>query len=102
MSTIYVSKGMKRHVGGTIIETNGKDITSATFQIALGTDNEVPPDPSSWVAPSVNVQGAAVSQRTVLLLVDSSTPLGTYFVWGRVADNPEIEPPLLDGPIVVA
>jgi hypothetical protein len=100
MSTIYVSEGMKRYVGGTVTEATGKDISSATFQVALGADNIVPP--TSWVAPSVSAQGATVADRKVLLLVDSSTTVGTYFVWAKVADTPEIEPLLLDGPIVVA
>lgn len=101
MSTIYVSDGMKQYVGGTITETTGKDITGATFQIALGADNVTPP--AAWVTPSRDVQGVTVADRKVLLLVDSSTSPGTYYVWAKVADNPEIEPILLDGaPIVVA
>jgi hypothetical protein len=100
MSTIYVSKGMKRYVGGTITETTGKDITGATFQVALGSDNVTPP--TAWVTPSVNTQGGTTADRVLKLLVDSSTTVGTYFVWAKVADNPEIEPLLLDGPVVVA
>lgn len=100
MSTIYVSKGMKRYVGGTVTETTGKDISSATFQMALGSDNVTPP--SSWVSPSVNTQGGTTADRVLKFLVDSSTAVGTYFVWCKVADSPEIEPLLLDGPVVVA
>jgi hypothetical protein len=98
--TIYVSEGMKRYVGGTITETTGKDISGATFQIALSPDNQIPP--TVWVTPTVNMQGATTASRVVKLLVDTGTTPGTYFVWARVTDNPEIEPLLLDGPIPVA
>jgi hypothetical protein len=100
-TTIFVSDGMKQYVGGTITETTGKDITGATFQIALGADNVTPP--TVWVTPSVNIQGTTVAARVLKLLVDSSTTAGTYFVWAKINDNPEIEPQLLDpDPIVVA
>lgn len=100
MSTIYVSQGMKRYVGGTVTETTGKDISGATFVVALGADNVTPP--GSWVSPSVNIQGATVAARVLKLLIDTSTAPGQYFIWARITDNPEIEPVLLDGPIAVA
>lgn len=99
---IYVSLGNKRYAGGTISETSGKDISGATFGIALSSDPVVPPVYASFGAPDVSVQGATTADRVVKKLVDSGTSLGTFAVWGRVMDNPEIEPILLDWPIVVA
>jgi hypothetical protein len=103
MRTIWVSKPLpdKEYVGGTITDGYGQDISGAAFVMALGSDNVEPPD-TGWVSPSVAAQGATTSSRVLKLLVDSSTPLGTYFVWGDIADNPEQKAILLDGPFVVA
>jgi hypothetical protein len=111
---IYVSSGFKRLVGGTITEITGKDISADTFTIALGSSGTTPPS-SGWVTPTTNTIGAglplpnqygvaipAVAQRIVLLLVDNATSLGTYHVWGKIPDSPEIEPVWLAGPITVA
>jgi hypothetical protein len=98
---IYVSLGKKRYVGGTVTEVNAKDISGDTFTIALGLDRTIPPS-TGWVAPSVNTVGATNASRILKLLVDNTTPLGTYWVWCTVTDNPEIEPLVLQGPVVVA
>ena len=111
---IYVSKGFKRLVGGTITEKTGKDISADSFQIALGSSATVPPT-SGWADPTVSSQGPgeprpnrygvdipAAAQRVVLLLVDNSTPLGTYHVWAKIPDMPEVEAVWLAGPITVA
>jgi hypothetical protein len=93
MSTpIFVSQGKKRYVGGLVSAVNDDgvpvDITGDTFTIALG------------VSPSVSV--AVGLKRRIKLLVDNTTPLGNYYVWGNVVDNPEIEPLVLQGPVVVS
>jgi len=98
---IYVSLGNKRYVGGTITAADGKDITGATFQIALAAPSTVPPAAAAFAAPDVSAQGATPADRTVLKLVDSGIPVGTYYVWGRIIDSSEIEPLLFDQ-IVVA
>ena len=100
MSTIYVSLGKKRYVGGTITELNGKDISAATFTIALGTDGTIPP--ATFTTPDVNTVGATTASRVLKKLIDASTPPGTYFVWANILDSPEIEPVVLQGPVVVA
>ena len=99
MSTIYVSLGKKRYVGGTITELTGKDISTATFTIALGTDPVTPPP--TFAAPDVNLAGATSASRVLKKLVDNTVTAGTYYVWANIADSPEIEPVVLQGPVVV-
>lgn len=103
MSTpIFVSQGKKRYVGGLISAVDDDsvpvDITGDTFTIALGVSNTTPP--TTWVTPTVSV--AVGLKRRIKLLVTNTTSLGTYYVWGNVVDNPEVEPLVLQGPIVVA
>lgn len=100
---IFVTLGNKRYVGGTITETTGKDISAATFLIAtvIGqTDPNTPPLAASFttVGSDVNVQGATTASRTLKRYIDNAItyPPGTYGCWGRITDNPEIEPLLLD------
>jgi len=99
-SPIFVSLGKKRYVGGTITEDNGKDISGATYTMALGASGETPPS-TGWVTPSVNIAGATSASRVLKLLIDNTTPVGTYWVWANVVDNPEIEPVVLQGPVPV-
>lgn len=100
-NTIYVSLGKKRYVGGTVTELTGKDISGDTFTVAMGTGNEVPPA-TGWVAPSVNTAGATSASRVLKLLIDNTFPLGTFWCWANITDNPEIEPVVLSGPHVLA
>ena len=99
MPSIYVSLGKKRYVGGTITELNGKDISTATFTIALGVDSSIPP--TTFVAPDVSTIGATNASRVLKKLIDSTTAPGTYYVWANILDSPEIEPVVLQGPITV-
>ena len=99
MTSIYVTLGKKRYVGGTVTEASGKDISTATFTIALGVDGTIPP--AVFVAPDVNTIGATNASRVLKKLIDSSTTPGTYYVWANIADSPEIEPVVLQGPVVV-
>lgn len=99
---IYVSLGNERYVGGTVTETTGKDISGATILIAtvLGMVNpDVPPAAASFttLGSDVIAQGTTTASRTVKRLIDTLTnyPAGTYGCWVRIADNPEIEPILL-------
>jgi hypothetical protein len=96
---IWVSKGKKRYVGGTITETTGKDISADVVTVGLVGSSTIPPD--TFGTPDVDLPGAAVSQRIAKKLIDASTPLGTYWCWGNIEDNPEIEPFVLSGPHVV-
>lgn len=97
---IYVTKGAKRYVGGTVTETTGKDISGATFTIALGTDAKVPP--ASIVGIPVSAAGATSASRVLKMLVDNTVTVGTYYCWVKVVDSPEIEPIMIQGPITVA
>lgn len=96
---IWVSKGKKRYVGGTVTELTGKDISADVLTIALATSPSIPPD--TFATPDVDEQGATTANRVVKKLIDSSTDLGTYWCWGNVEDNPEIEPFVLSGPHTV-
>lgn len=98
---IWVSLGKKRYVGGTVTEVTGKDISTATITLALASSKRTPP--SVWEAPDVDTQGATTSDRVVKLLVTDDfitedTPLGTYYCWANVEDDPEIEPFVISGP----
>lgn len=99
MASIYVTLGKKRYVGGTITELTGKDISGATFTIALGADSSIPP--TTFVTPDVSTIGTTNASRVLKKLIDVTTAPGTYYVWANIADSPEIEPVVLQGPVVV-
>lgn len=109
-TTIATTAGAKKYVGGTITETTGKDITTATIQIALGPSKVVVPT-TGWVTPDVSVAGPGATiggvaipptaQRVVKLLVTNATPPGLYYCWVRITDNPEVEPIMIQGPIII-
>jgi len=95
---IYVTQGKKRYVGGTITERFGKDISGATYTVAIGTSTDVPPT-AGWAAPTVNTAGTSPSSRVLKVLIEATTqyagaPIvpGRYTIWGNITDNPEIEP----------
>jgi hypothetical protein len=85
---VLVSAGAAVLVGGTITEKTGKNISAATFELALGSET----NPATWVTPTVNTVGTGNDQRVVKLLVNSSTPKGVYSLWVRVTDTPELIP----------
>ncbi len=100
---IIVTAGAVKYVGGTITETTGKDISADPFVMSLGSDKNPGTD---WVAPDASVAGATNNIRTLKLLVSASLPAGitvpgTYWVWAKVTDAPEVEPMRLQGPITV-
>lgn len=99
MSAIYVTLGKKRYAGGIVTELTGKDISGATFTIGLGFGNVDPP--TVFTTPDVNTIGTSTASRVLKKLIDSSVAPGTYYVWANIADSPEIEPVVLQGPITV-
>lgn len=84
---ILKSTGATEQVGGTITEKNGKDLTSTTVEISLGSELR----PGTWTTPSVNILGP-VNVRKVTMLVGATpnTPKGEYWVWVKITDTPEI------------
>jgi hypothetical protein len=96
---INVTAGETQYVGGTITEVNGKNITADTFEVALSTTAYAPV--TGWRSALVNIQGPTVADRTLLLLVDSTTPVGTYSMWARVTDVSERPVRCLHSSIVV-
>lgn len=96
--TINVTAGAARYVGGTITETTGKDISADAVQICLGTASA----PGTWGTPDVKSVSTDKASVTVKLLVDSSVTTGTYYVWVKITDTPEVEPFIIDGPVYVS
>jgi hypothetical protein len=86
--TVFVSAGAAKYVGAKISDKNGDDISADPVSMSLGTYTT----PGTWVTPSVDTPQTDTSTRIVKLLVNSSTPLGAYYLWVRITDNPEIEP----------
>jgi len=86
---VIVSAGAEVLVGGTVTELTGKDITGAEFEVVLGSETQ-PGTP--WLTPNASEQGDSPAQRIVQLLVNNTTPKGTYHLWVRVTDTPEILP----------
>ena len=100
---ILVTLGNKRYVGGTITEVTGKDISGATYLIAtvIGQiDRNIPPPAAAFttLGSDVITAGTTNASRVLKRLIDTvgNYPVGTYGCWGRIADNPEVEPILLD------
>lgn len=86
---VLVSAGAAVLVGGTVTEQTGKNISAATFELALGSETT---PATTWVAPTVSTAGTGNDQRIVKLLVNNATPKGTYTLWVRVTDTPELVP----------
>lgn len=85
--TIRVSDGAVEYSWPmTITATDGDDITADTVQVSLGTYS----DPATWVTPVIT--RPTPSSATVKLLIDDTTPVGTYWLWCKVSDSPEVVP----------
>lgn len=100
---VLVTAGAVKYVGGTITEVTGKDISGATYVMSLG-GKDYPG--ATWVPADVSQQGPTVATRTVKLKVSATLPAGitvpgTYWVWCKITDAPEVEPLRLQGPIIV-
>lgn len=86
---IAVTAGATEYASAVITERTGKSLDTATVQLALGTDSRYPPA-IGWTAPDVvEHAGATVTAK---MLITSGAPLGTFYLWARVADNPEVIP----------
>jgi hypothetical protein len=96
---IDVTNGRVEYRGGTVTDKAGKDITGATFQVALGTSLTDEPT-TGWGAPDVNDPGAGTvlqdgtaipgtAQRILKKLVGPPTPPGSWYLWWSYVDNPE-------------
>lgn len=98
---VIISSGAAVYVGGTVTETTGKDISADTFMISLGSDQ----NPGTWLTPDVSIAGTSNAQRIVKLLVSPTVPAnlakGTYWVWVKISDSPEIQPLRVQGPVNV-
>jgi hypothetical protein len=100
---VLASAGAVKYVGGTITEVTGKDISGATYVMSLGSATYPGP---TWYAADVSQQGPTTATRIVKLKITSTLPSGivipgTYWVWCKITDAPEVEPLRLQGPIVV-
>lgn len=97
--TIWVSRGAAEYVGGTVTETEGADITLATLEVAFSETTRDAPEEDAYIPPDVDEAGSSSAARTVKLLLDQSaatfhglSDTGTYYLWVRVVDTPEIAP----------
>lgn len=68
--------------------TADHDISADTVQVSLGSYSE----PASWVTPDVDDAQTDVNTRVVQKLVTSAVNPGTYYLWVRLTDNPEVVP----------
>ena len=84
---IYASAGGIEYASALVTETTGLDITNDTFVVGLSTDQNTPPP--SWQVPDVQ-QNVGTNVR-VKMLIQGQAP-GTYWLWVKVTDNPEIIP----------
>lgn len=83
---ILASSGAVEYVTGRIEETNGEDLSTATFKVGLG-GYETPP--ATWYEPSEVLVTGPVAD--VSMLVDNSTQLVEQaHVWVKVLDAPEV------------
>ena len=73
----------------TITETTGKDITEATVQLSLGSYDA----PGEWRTPDTDTSPSTSSRTVQLLIGDDLKPsAGSYWLWSRVGDTPEVIP----------
>lgn len=75
----------------TITERTGKDISAVPIELSLGTWTA----PGDWRTPDADPpQPDQPSQRVVQLLIGAAykPDAGTYRMWSRPADDPEIAP----------
>ena len=76
----------------TITETTGKDISGDSIVVSFGTANQA----GTWFTPDVLTR-PTVSSAVVQVLVGAGTPngalsAGSYFLWWKVTDTPEVVP----------
>lgn len=85
---IHVSAGAAEHTWPTTLtETTGKDISADQVQISLGTADA----PGTWSSPDLLDRPTTASVTAAKLVTNAVAP-GTYFVWVKLTDDPEIVP----------
>lgn len=93
--TIRVSAGAAEYVTGRVEETNGLDISTATFETGLGGYDSVP---ASWYSPATVTFSNNGATAEVSWLIDASIPaVEQAHLWVRVTDAPEVLPRRCDG-----
>lgn len=92
---IYVSQGGSEFIVVTLMEQDGRDISTDPVEIALGT----PEQPGDWFPAAV----VALDESTLeaRYLIQSVDP-GTYTLWIKLTDSPEEIVRRFDEPVVVA
>jgi len=84
---IEVSLGEVQYTWPVVItETENKDISASQIEVSISEDHRAP---GTWLNPDKDVSGPD-NVRTVQMLVDSSYAPGSYWIWVKVTDNPEI------------
>lgn len=86
--TVAVSQGAIEYTWPTTITaTDGDDITGDTVAVSLGTYTA----PGAWQAPDT-ITHPTPSSVVVQILVGAATPTGSYYLWVKVSDSPEVVP----------
>ena len=75
------------YASALITDSLGNDLSFASFVVGLSTDEGTAP--TVWKAP--DVQESVGTNMRVKMLIQGKQP-GTYFLWVKVTDNPEIIP----------
>lgn len=88
--TVNVSGGFQELADVILTEINKKDISGATFQVALSASSSVAPATgnAAWVTPTVNTVGTDGNwQRILKLMIASPTAPGVWWLWGKIIDT---------------
>lgn len=99
MREIRTSSGAIQYLAVLLTETSGKNISGDTYELSLGAYDT----PGTWFAPTVEI--VTTSQVRVKALVGAGQTInpapGTYWLWYRVTDTPEVDPERVDERIVI-
>lgn len=78
----------------TITETNGEDISVKTIEMSLSGSHLTA---GTWQAPDKDKPGLTTASRVVQLLIGAghtNPGKGTWYLWWRITDAPEVAPRL--------
>ena len=82
-----IPPGGVEYAVATVTDRTGLDITTATITMGLSSSTLIPP--AEWVTPDVD-ETIDSSTRRVKMLIDSAEVTGSWRLWVRVGDTPEV------------
>jgi hypothetical protein len=88
LRTLDLTNGDQDYVWVDFEDARQQDITGDTVMIALGTYDA----PGAWVSADLIEQNGAVWKIRAALFITAASgyPLGSYWLWIKVGDNPAI------------